>query len=269
MENSTSDFALIFSIATVGMLILAGSIVLFVVFYQKKMIQEQVKRQKLEIDHQQKMMQATLESQEGERRKLASELHDSIGGMLSTIRMGVSTLGRLLPNHESVDQAKQMLDDTISSVRKISRDLMPSTLEKFGLSQALRDLCDRTQSTSTIPVLFEEKNEAPSIDKNKELMIFRIAQELLNNAIKHAKATEIKLTIGQSTTDGLFICAEDDGIGFDIDEQRNDKTAGKGLGLYSIENRAGLLGAKLVFERRDPKGTKITLTLPMYHEAKL
>ena len=92
------NFVLVFSIATVGMLILAGSIVVFVVFYQKRMLQEQFKRQALEFDYQQKMMQAELESQESERRRLAADLHDSIGGMLSTIRVGITTMARALPN---------------------------------------------------------------------------------------------------------------------------------------------------------------------------
>jgi two-component system NarL family sensor kinase len=129
--SSEYQVALLIAIGTVGMLLLAIAIVLFMVFYQKKMIQEQVKRQKLEIEYQNKMMQATLESQESERRKLASDLHDSIGGMLSTIRMGVSTLGRSLPDPRSVEQTKQMLDDTISSVRQISRDLMPFHTRKI------------------------------------------------------------------------------------------------------------------------------------------
>src|SRR5687767_12173846 len=111
------DFLLVFSIATVGMLVLAGSIVTFVVFYQKKMIQEQLKRQSLEFDYQQRMMQAELQSQESERRKLAADLHDSIGGMLSTIRVGLTTMGKLLPEPASIDETKKMLDDTITSVR--------------------------------------------------------------------------------------------------------------------------------------------------------
>lgn len=92
----SNNIFLIFSVATVAMLLLAGSIVIFVVFYQKKMIQEQLKHQALEFDYQQKMMQAELESQESERRRLAADLHDSIGGMLSTIRVGVTTMARLL-----------------------------------------------------------------------------------------------------------------------------------------------------------------------------
>ena len=265
--SSEYQVALLIAIGTVGMLLLAIAIVLFMVFYQKRMIQEQVKRQKMEIDYQHKMMQATLESQESERRKLAADLHDSIGGMLSTIRMGVSTLGRSLPDQRSVDSTKQMLDDTISSVRQISRDLMPSTLEKFGLAQALKELCERVQNTSMITVKFREEGESFPFDKNKELMIFRIVQELLNNAIKHSQSTEI--TVWLLMSNEVTISVEDDGVGFDINEQKNDKRTGKGLGLYSIENRAGLLNAKLEFDQLRKKGSKITLTMPLHHEAEV
>jgi signal transduction histidine kinase len=265
--SSEYQIALLIAIGTAGMLMLAVAIVLFVVFYQKRMMQEQVKRQKLEIEYQNKMMQATLESQESERRKLASDLHDSIGGMLSTIRMGVSTLGRSLPDPRSVEQTKQMLDDTISSVRQISRDLMPSTLEKFGLEQALKELCERTQAASLLTINFYENTTAFTIDKNKELMLFRIVQELLNNAIKHAQATEVKVYL--TVNDELSLTVEDDGVGFNIDEQKSDKRTGKGLGLYSIENRASLLGAKLEFDKERLKGSKITITMSLHHEAEV
>ncbi len=139
MVPDHSNFILIFSLATVGMLILAASIILFVVFYQKKMIQEQLKRQQLELEYQQKMMEAALESQENERRRVAGDLHDSIGAMLSTIRVSLITQARRdNADLESINQSKKMLDDTIESVRRISRDLMPSTLEKFGLAHAAK-----------------------------------------------------------------------------------------------------------------------------------
>lgn len=263
--SSEYQIALLIAIGSIGMLLLAIAIVLFMVFYQKKMIQEQVKRQQLELDHQSKMMQAVLDSQEMERRKLASDLHDSIGGMLSAIRMGVSTLGRSLPNPASVDPTKKMLDDTISSVRQISRDLMPSTLEKFGLAQALRELCEKTQDTSFIQLNFNEEGTVPMMQKSEELMIFRVVQELVNNAIKHAQASQINVMIGLN--DSFYVSVEDNGIGFNIEAQRNDRSIGKGLGLYSIENRANQLGGNLAFAQRD-KGSKITLTFPVRHEAK-
>ncbi|MFZ6014479.1 MAG: sensor histidine kinase [Bacteroidota bacterium] len=259
MEPSFSEFAIMFAIATVFILLLASSIILFMVFYQKKMIQEQIKRQQLEFEYQQKMLQAELESQETERRRLAADLHDSIGGMLSTIRVGVSTMSKLLPDPQSIDQTKQMLDDTITSVRRISRDLMPSTLEKFGLVHALKELCERFQSTSKIPIHFQEYGDT-KLDKNKELMVFRIVQELLNNAIKHAQASEIQVAL--QNEDQLYVIVEDDGVGFDADLHKNDKQSGKGLGLFNIENRARLLGGRLEYDKERKKGSKTILTLP-------
>src|SRR5688572_15341153 len=211
MEGAVSQFVLIFSLATVAMLALAGSIILFVVFYQKKMIQEQLKRQQLELDFQQRMMEATMESEENERRRLAGELHDSVGGMLSTIRVGLSTLAKQLPDSKIVDQSKLMLDDTLTSVRRISLDLMPSTLEKFGLVPALRELCDRFQATSLLPVNFREHGEIGFIETKRALKIFRIVQELINNAIKHAQASVINVDLFGE--DQLKISVEDDGVG--------------------------------------------------------
>jgi two-component system, NarL family, sensor kinase len=264
MQPDSNQFLLIFAIATVAMLVLAGAIVIFVVFYQKRMLQEQFKRQALEFDYQQKMMQAELESQESERRKLAADLHDSIGGMLSTIRVGISTMARALPNPQAIDETKKMLDDTISSVRRISRDLMPSTLEKFGLTYAIKELCERFEQTAKITISFTENGEIPKLDSQRELMIFRIAQELLNNAVKHSQATQIDLST--SMGDSLVLVVEDNGVGFDADFFRNDTAGNKGLGLYSIENRARLLGGEVTFERGRTKGSKTILIAPVSHE---
>lgn len=240
---------------------MAGAIILFVVFYQKRMLKEQMKRQVLEAQYQQKMLQAELESQEAERRRLAADLHDSIGGMLSTIRVGISTMARMLPEPQAVDQTKQMLDDTISSVRRISRDLMPSTLEKFGLQHALTELCEKFEATSRINVRFTH-DEMPAFDKPRELLIFRIVQELLNNAIKHSQASEIHVHVN-TTPDNLLIIVEDDGVGFNPDDYTNDAKSGKGLGLFNIENRARLLGATMTYNVEREKGSETRITLPL------
>lgn len=258
---SEYQIALLIGIGTVGMLLLAIAIILFMVMYQKRMIQEQLKRQQLEADIQQKMMEAELESQENERRRLAADLHDSIGGMLSAIRVGLFTISKQAPDL-NIEQTKQMLDDTISSVRRISRDLMPSTLERFGLSQAIKEMCERFSATTQLPIVFNEYGEPHGLEKNKELMLFRITQELINNAVKHSQATELRIDI--EATDKLKITAEDNGIGFNIDDQQTLNR--KGLGLFSIQNRSSLLGATLEFEKERKKGTRVTITLPLKHE---
>jgi two-component system, NarL family, sensor kinase len=267
MAETQANFEiyLIIAVAIVVMLLMSGAIVLFVVFYQKRMIVEQLKRQALEFEFQQKMMQAELESQESERRRLAADLHDSIGGMLSTIRVGLSTIGRMLPDPQSIDETKQMLDDTISSVRRISRDLMPSTLEKFGFVHAIKELCERFQGTSKIEIQFTEHGQIPPLEsQQRELMVFRIVQELLNNAVKHAQASRIDVALHLNGK--LRVSVADDGIGFNADEEKNDRQNGKGLGLYNIENRARLLGGVIEFERVKPRGSRITLILPLNDE---
>lgn len=266
MQQDSYEFVIIFSIATVGMLILAASIILFVVFYQKRMIQEQMKRQVLEFEYQQKMLRAELESQESERRRLAADLHDSIGGMLSTIRVGISTMAKSLADPHSIDQTKLMLDDTIKSVRRISQDLMPSTLEKFGLIQALKEICERFEAASRIQIAFSETGQLPLLDKSRELMIFRIVQELLNNAIKHAGASLISVKL--NTSENLTVAVEDDGVGFDVKAVKEARHNGKGLGLFNIENRARLSGGTLEYDTKRRKGSKTTLTLPLLHESK-
>ncbi len=260
-DASTTEIYLMIAVGIVAMLMMAGSIVVFVVFYQKRMIQEQMKRQVMEFDHQKRMMQAELESQESERRRLAADLHDSIGGMLSAIRVGLSTIAKALPDPTAVKETKQMLDETITSVRRISRDLLPSTLEKFGFIPAIREMCERFQGTSAIAVTFREAGAVPELDTQKQLMIFRITQELLNNAIKHAQAGTIEVSVERSKE--FTVTVEDDGVGFDVDTYKTNKQLAKGLGLFNIENRARLIGAAIAYDRRDPKGTRVTLTLPL------
>ena len=161
-----------------------------------------------------------------------------------------------------MDETKLMLDDTIASVRRISRDLMPSTLERFGLVNAIKELCERFQNTSKIEIQLEAPAEIPPMEKQRQLMLFRIVQELLNNAIKHANATRIDVTIKNDS--GLLVCVEDDGIGFNAQAEMNDNQNGKGLGLFNIENRARLLGGKLEYPR-PAKGSKTVITIPIKH----
>lgn len=253
--------ALLVTVGTVGMLLLVIAIIFFMVFYQKKMLQEQLKRQKVEMEHQVKMMEAVLESQEQERKRVAADLHDSIGGMLSAIRVGLTTVGRLLPDPRAMEQQKKMLDDTIGSVRSISRELMPSTLERFGLVHALRELCDQVHTTTQLPVDFQGQGDVDNISPNKQLMLFRIAQELVTNAVKHARASAIQVQL--QVDDHLILKVDDNGVGFDPERYRSVNMSGRGLGLYNIENRVRLLGARLEHQTTGNQGTHVVLTMPL------
>ena len=250
-------------IGTSVMLILAGSIVLFITFYQKRLAQEQLKQQLLESEFQQKLLEATLDSLEKERSRVAGDLHDSIGGMLSAIRLGLSTVGRHLPEPHNMDAQKQMLDDTIESVRKISRELMPATLEKFGLVPAVRELCEKMQATTQTQIGLVELGETKPLNLKRRLMVYRITQELLNNAFKHSKATYIEVVF--DFREKLYLIVEDNGIG--IDPKHLEESGRKSLGLFNIQSRVQLLHASVTIDPEMKDGSKIIVTIPYEQEA--
>lgn len=257
-QGPNNQVFLLFAFGTAGMLILSFAIVLFVTFYQKRMVQEQLKQQKLEGEFQQKIIEATLDSQESERKRVAADLHDSIGGMLSAIRLGLSTAGVEMRDPTRLDASKQMLDDTIDSVRRISRELMPATLEKFGLATSLRELTQKLQSTTNIEIGMIEVGQTRPTDQRRELMVYRIVQELLNNAIKHAKASFIEVVLRYS--DRIEVIVEDNGIG--IDPQQLESSGRKSLGLFNIQSRVKLLGAVVKIDKEKTGGSRIVVTVP-------
>lgn len=258
VESPDTHVSLMLIVGSGGMLLLAAAIVLFVTFYQKRMVQEQLKQKVLESNIQERILEATLVSQESERHRVAGDLHDSIGGMLSAVRVGLSALSRQLPNPKLLDEQKQMLDDTIESVRKISRDLMPATLEKFGLVPAIRELGERLQSTTKIQVSVLEMGDSQKMESKREIMIYRIIQELLNNAIKHSQSTYLEVIF--EFKEKLYLIVEDNGVGFDPREL--EESGRKSLGLYNITSRAKLLGAHIHIDREKKDGTKIVVAVP-------
>jgi signal transduction histidine kinase len=154
-----------------------------------------------------------------------------------------------------------MLDDTIESVRKISRDLMPATLEKFGLIPAVRELCEKMQATTKIQIGVMELGETRPIEHRRQLMVYRITQELLNNAFKHSKATYIEVVF--SFKENLYLIVEDNGIG--IDPKHMEESGRKSLGLFNIQSRVQLLSATVTIDRDKRDGSKITVSVPYEH----
>jgi signal transduction histidine kinase len=138
---------------------------------------------------------------------------------------------------------------------------MPDTLDRFGLPFALKEFCERLQVTANVPVLFHGEEEVRYLSRGTQLMIFRVAQELINNAVRHSNASAINVTIVGG--DKFELIVEDNGSGFDIDFVRQHSTCRNGLGLFDIENRASVLNATLHIAASKSKGSRITLTMPL------
>ena len=198
---------------------------------------------------------ALLEGQESERRRIIKELHDGVGQMLTAIRMQVDMNSAL----EGKEEIKKMINDTINEVKRISYNVMPQAIVDFGLEAALRGLCDSVRRFWSGTIDFRYIKEV-DLEPNFEvsIAIFRIAQEGLNNAIRHADASTIKLYV-VSKGDELYMLIEDNGKGFDTEAIEPVK----GSGLRNIRERSILLNGEVSIEASQGEGTTIEVHIPM------
>ncbi len=261
MNVYNKEFFLVFLIGLAIVLLLAFTIIVFVIAYQKRMLNEKLKREKLEVAYQQKILKATLISQENERSRIATDLHDSVGAMLSTIRLTLHATESQLNENNLFANSKQMLDETIETIRRISLDLLPVNLEKFGLSNTLQEMAERITQSGKVKVLFKEEGEKHLIKKESEVQVFRIIQELLNNSLKHAEATEIVLQMRWS--DKLVLLIKDNGKGFELPKEENFNEIKTGVGLHSINLRTKLLAGTLTIKTEKQKGSEFLITVPL------
>jgi len=255
------EFFLVFLIGLAIVLLLAFTIIVFVIAYQKRMLNEKLKREKLEVAYQQKMLEATLISQENERGRIAADLHDSVGAMLSTIRLSLHAAEGQLKENNLFASSKQMLDETIETIRRISRDLLPINLEKFGLSFTLQEMAERVTLSGKVKVSFKEVGNKKEIKKEKEVQLFRIIQELMNNALKHSCASEV--IVNMNWSDSLNIKVKDNGKGFELPVSTELHTMETGVGLHSINLRIKLLNGTFHIHTEKEKGSEFLITIPL------
>ncbi|QHT69780.1 AAA family ATPase [Rhodocytophaga rosea] len=234
---------------------------------EQKKVNAFMEREKLlkKINLQQSVQsKAILKTQENERRRIAEELHDGLGYMLSTLKLNLTSLKEQLSGPEEQVQFLHnsflLLEDSFKELKSISNNLMPDLLFQFGLLVAVEDLCKKVNDAGKLHITFRHYNFKRKLKKDFELEVFRIVQELINNTIKHAQAInlEIQFLIQQ---DRLVIMAEDDGKGFDF--QKKIKSRSKGKGLTNITNRINFMRGTLRVESSEDFGTSFIIDLPL------
>jgi signal transduction histidine kinase len=195
---------------------------------------------------------ALLEGQEQERKRIAQELHDGIGQMLTALRFRLD----LITDLDIKQDCKAIIDEIIAETRRISNNLMPSILLHFGLEAALKKLVATTQSTGIACELKYTETQDIIPDMHIDVSLFRVAQEAINNSIKHAKATHITLSVTKQY-DQTTMSISDNGIGFSADEVTH-----KGYGLKNMVERINMLDGEIQIVSTPQKGTFITITIP-------
>lgn len=214
--------------------------------------------ERLKQEQQNKIFSAMIEGQEKERKRLAIDLHDGLGGRLSGISLNLSRLDKDQPEEYPKERLKKVVDDldaSLQELRTIARNLMPETLVKFGLRAALKDYCSNMTGGGT-SVTLQFYGEEKGIPVSQQVTIFRIIQELINNAIKHAKASEVLIQYIRNGNQ-IHITVEDNGMG--IPEEALTANTTKGMGLGNLRTRVAYLKGKLDFHSAQAEGTTVNI----------
>jgi signal transduction histidine kinase len=221
---------------------------------RKKQLAEQ-KIIQLEKEKQLVATQAVLDGETAERSRLARDLHDGLGGMLSAVKLNLFDMKQgVFIEAEDVsrfNKVMEMLDNSMQELRRVAHNMMPESLSRYGLKVALEDFCGSFNN-----VHFHFFGEEKRIDKSIEIALYRIVFELVNNAVKHAKAENINVQIVQQPN-RISINVQDDGKGFEPEENT------KGAGLQNIRNRINSVGGTLNILSSKEKGTEIIIDIDL------
>jgi len=236
------------------------SLLTYRTYAQKQKLQQQ-RINELETLQQLTATEAVLKGEEQERTRLAKDLHDGLGGMLSGIKYSFNTMkGNLImtpENSQAFERSMDMLDSSIKEMRRVAHNMMPEALVKFGLDTALKDFCNDVNQSGALQVSYQSLGlENVEIEQTAAITVYRIVQELINNTMKHAAA---KTAIVQVTkSDGhLSVTVEDDGKGFDTAILKR----AHGIGWSNIQNRVEFLKGNLDVQSSEEKGTSVFIEL--------
>ncbi len=246
----------------IAFVLMTVSVLIFVYYSRKKIIKKEIEKKDLEIEYQKKMLNATILVQEVERKRIARDLHDDISSKLNIISLNSHLLtSNDLLEHETRQITTNIIDVTakvLDSTRRIAHDLLPPILEEFGLHAAIEELCSTYTNGDQISIDYTNSARQSffdAIETEKHLHLYRILQELINNSMRHGKATKIVITFDDKIKKKV-LKYEDNGKGFDAENLNNKK----GLGLKNIESRVNFLNGKFKIKSAPDKGVQIILS---------
>ena len=263
--TTKSGVSVVLFLGTIGMVILTVALIIFIIMHQRRVLRFQTRLQQMEQEQQKILLNASIKLQEEERQRLAADLHDDAGPLLATARL---YLNENLVNQDkatqlqSIFQARQIIDDTIQLVRNISHSLMPPTSKNFGLESAVNDLFQKISGSGAINASSRFHEYKERLKEEKELVMFRIIQELINNILKHSNSSFIHLTQNVHA-DKFYLRIHHDGRGIVQSDFDKLNKSNVGLGLKNITSRLRLVQGNINFEK-DISQTyyKVTIELP-------
>ncbi|WP_214225062.1 sensor histidine kinase [Pedobacter sp. B4-66] len=222
------------------------------------MLKYQEEKRKMQAETQNSFLQAVFETQESERKRLAVDLHDSVGQVLSAIKLNLHRIDKLSGNAENAStllaSTRKLTDECIQEIRNIIHNVLPAVLIDFGLADGLKDLCNYVQQNTGIEVNYSQNLNGARFKPEIEITLYRMIQELFGNAIKHAQASVIDISLSKEA-ELIHVNFKDNGIGF------NKESIIHGFGLKNLQSRSQLIKADIKIHSIIEKGTQTTITL--------
>lgn len=260
-HGEISFLAMLLPLAGIVFIIAVG-VVLLNQQFQKNLYRQKLEQEELKNLHQQQLLISSIQAQEEERKRIAQDLHDEMGAALSITRMHVIQLERkkLPPGHEDFSATlfdiRNLLDNSLANMRRISHQLMPPQLESFGLVKTLESVAAQISKTGEISIELAASPALPAMSWPVSLGLYRILMELISNTIRHAGASGILIDL-QYINGELSCRYTDNGCGLP------PEAAGSGLGHKGLEGRVASLGGSLGMGNRNEGGYYALITIPL------
>lgn len=235
------------------------AILIFATVYYRNQLKLKAENERQLAAEQLLRLQNVVAAEEKERTRIARELHDGVGHLISAAKMHVESIQHDDNTEiELIKNAVKILDDAAKEARNISHNLMPSSLSELGLVAAIRELCRRINQAGVLQIQFNCDTSFIEPDISRSTAVYRILQEVLNNMMKHAKATDINIALA-IIDNNIELIISDNGIGFDVGEIKNSN----GIGWSNIFARAAIIKGKIEITSAPNNGTQVKLTAPL------
>ena len=265
MQDQNQEFFILIIIGGILGLLLVGFIVTIVLLYQRKQQRQEDELAKLKIEYEQEVLRSQLEIQENTLKVIAQELHDNIGQVLSVVKLSLAVLPVEKDHgaYASIQHIREILNKAIYDLSDLTKSLHTDRIAQIGLVESIRFEMESLRKTGLVKVAFQVKGDEVSLGERSEIFIFRMFQEMVNNILKHSKATEINTSVNYDGDDKFVMQIVDNGIGFDVNAKKLSSSGSSGVGLKSMFNRAKLIGGSIVINSQPGKGTEVKVEMPL------
>ena len=265
MQDQNQEIYFVILMGTLLAVLLVGFILAMFFLYQRKRQKQESEMVRMKEEFEQESLRTQLEIQESTLKTIAQELHDNIGQTLSVIKlwMSIAPIEKEHPAYEGVQNSKDMLHKVIRDMADLTKSLHTDRISEIGLQEAINFDIASIRKTGLLEVNFEVQGDEFHFPEQKSIFLFRMYQEMMNNILKHSKASQVSVSVVYSPDYTFVMTIQDNGVGFNIRQKKESTSGSSGLGLKSMRNRAKMIGANMSILSEPGKGTSISVALAL------